>query len=62
MAGLAGVQMQPGVLLEEQLARAKQREKLQKEIAKLEKLAWAEKQPKRKFELMGKIQQLKSEV
>ena len=50
--------MQPSVPLEEQLAQAQQREKVQKEIAKLEKLAWAEKQPKKKFELMEKVKQL----
>lgn len=50
--------MQPSVPLEEQLAQAQQREKLQKEIAKLKKLAWAEKQPKKKFELMEKVKQL----
>ena len=52
VAGLAGVQVQQGTTLEEQLALAQKREKLQKEIAKLEKLAWTEKQPKRKFEIL----------
>ena len=33
--------------------------KLEKEIARLEKLAWAEKQPKKKFELVQKINSLK---
>lgn len=56
VAGLAGVQVQQGTTLEEQLALAQKRGKLQKEIAKLEKLAWAEKQPKRKFELMRSIE------
>lgn len=60
VAGLAGVQVAQGTTLEEQLAQAQQREKLQKEIAKLEKLAWAEKQPKRKFELMQQIRSLKN--
>ncbi|MBR4656649.1 MAG: DUF4391 domain-containing protein [Oscillospiraceae bacterium] len=35
------------------------REKLQKEIARLEKLAWAEKQPKRKFELAQMVAEQK---
>ena len=61
VAGLAGVQVQQGTTLEEQLALAQKREKLQKEIAKLEKLAWAEKQPKRKFELMQRIATYKEE-
>ena len=59
VAELAGVQVAQGTTLEEQLTQAQQREKLQKEIAKLEKLAWAEKQPKRKYELMQRISKLK---
>ena len=38
----------------------KQQEKLEKEIARLEKLARSEKQPKKKFELVQKINVLKS--
>ena len=37
------------------IERQQQREKLQKEIDRLEKLAWAEKQPKKKFELAQEI-------
>lgn len=59
VAGLAGVQVQQGSTLDEQIAKAQQREKLQKEIAKLEKMAWAEKQPRRKFELMNEIKKRK---
>lgn len=62
VAGLAGVQVAQGTTLEEQLAQAQQREKLQKEIAKLEKLAWAEKQPKRKFELMQMVIMLRQQL
>ena len=58
VAGLAGVQVQQGSTLDEQIAKAQQREKLQKEIAKLEKLAWAEKQPKRKMEIMRRLKTL----
>ena len=36
-----------------------QRQKLEKEIAKLEKLARAEKQPKKRFELYQRVQELK---
>ena len=50
------------VIYSKQLAAAVQREKLQKEIAKLEKLARAEKQPKRKFELVQKIHALQNEM
>ena len=38
----------------------KQQEKLEKEIARLKKLARSEKQPKKKFELVQKINVLKS--
>lgn len=46
--------------LGEQIADKEYRERLEKEIAKLEKLARAEKQPKKKFELVQKIKTLKS--
>lgn len=49
---IAGIDMEQGRTLDEQLAAAAQREKLQKEIARLEKLARAERQPKKKFELV----------
>ena len=45
--------------LAETIALTEKREKLQKEIARLEKLAWAEKQPKKKFELTERIRKLK---
>ena len=48
--------------LNEQLAMQQKREKLQKEIAKLEKLAWAEKQPKRKMELAQRKRALQNEL
>lgn len=44
--------------LGEQIADKERREKLEKEITKLEKLARAEKQPKKKFDLVQKIKQL----
>lgn len=58
---VAGVELRQDKTLDEQLAAAAQREKLQKEIAKLEKLARAEKQPKKKFELVQKIKELTRE-
>ena len=58
----AGMELQHDKTLDEQLAAAAQREKLQKEIAKLEKLARAEKQPKRKFELVQKAKELKQKL
>ena len=59
VAGIAGIELQQGSTLNEQIALQEKREKLQKEIAKLEKLAWAEKQPKKKFELVQRIRKLK---
>lgn len=48
--------------LGEQIAGKECREKLEKEIAKLKKLARAEKQPKKKFELVQKIKQLSKKI
>lgn len=53
------IRMQAGNTLDRQIAIDEQRAKLEKEIARLEKLAWAEKQPKKKFELVQKINDLK---
>lgn len=46
--------------LDEQIVIDEQKAKLQKEIARLEKQARAEKQPKKKFELVQMINKLKS--
>lgn len=62
VAQIAGIDREPGRALDEQLAQAAQREKLQKEIARLEKQAWAERQPKRKFELVQKIKAKQQEM
>lgn len=48
-----------GNTLDEQIAQNEQKAKLQKEIARLEKQARAEKQPNKKFELVQKINKLK---
>lgn len=47
--------------LAQAITQSEKREKLQKEIARLEKLAWAEKQPKKKYELVQKINALREE-
>ena len=57
VAGAAGVEVEQGRTLDEQLARQQKRQKLEKEIARLEKLAWAEKQPRRKIELAQQIKE-----
>lgn len=58
---VGGITIQQGKTLDEQIAADEEQAKLEKEIARLEKLAWAEKQPKKKFELVQKIQFLKKE-
>lgn len=62
VAQIAGIDREPGRNLDEQLAQAAQREKLQKEIARLEKQARAERQPKKKFELVQKIKAKQQEM
>lgn len=62
VAQIAGIDREPGRDLDEQLAQAAQREKLKKEIARLEKQARAERQPKKKFELVQKIKAKQQEV
>ena len=62
VAGIAGIELQQSGTLDEQIALQAKQEKLQKEIAKLEKAAWAEKQPKKKFELVQRIKQLHREL
>lgn len=61
VAGAAGVEVEQGRTLDEQLARQQKRQKLEKEIARLEKQAWAEKQPKRKMEIAERIKRLRAE-
>ena len=51
-----------GNTLDEQIAADEHRQKIEKEIAKLEKQARAEKQPKKKFELVQQIKKLKDEL
>ena len=56
------IQIEQGKTLDEQIAINEKRAKLQKEINKLEKLARAEKQPKRKFKLFTRINDLKAQL
>ncbi len=56
------IEIEGGNTLNEQIALDDRRAKLQKEIDKLEKQAWAEKQPKRKFELMQKYKALRQSL
>lgn len=64
---IAGTSLECGIGKEElslgdTIALNEKREKLQKEISRLEKLAWAEKQPKKKYEIAGQIHRLKEEL
>ena len=56
------VDIKEGNTLEEQIVADEQQAKLQKEIARLEKQARAEKQPKKKFELVQQIKDLKKGI
>lgn len=48
--------------LENDILKSEQREKIEKEITRLEKLARAEKQPRKKFELVEQVKKLKNEL
>ncbi len=59
---IGGITVEQGNTLDEQIAVDEYRHKIEKEIAKLEKQARTEKQPKKKFELAQKINALKKEI
>lgn len=59
---IGDIKVDQGNTLDEQIAVDEKRMKIQKEIAKLEKQARAERQPKKKFELAKKINELKKEI
>ena len=59
---IGGITVNQGNTLDEQIAAGEHRQKIEKEIAKLEKQARAEKQPKKKFELVQKANVLKKQL
>ena len=59
---VSGIELAHGKTLDEQIADHDKRAKLEKEIARLEKLARAEKQPKKKFELVQQLRALKQQI
>ena len=59
---IGGIQVQEGNTLHQQIAQDEQKAKLEKEIARLQKQLWAEKQPKKKFELNFKIKELQKQL
>lgn len=56
---IGGITIDQGNTLDEQIAADEYRQKIEKEIAKLEKQARTEKQPKKKFELVQRVKALK---
>lgn len=56
---IGSIEIESGRTLDGQIAADYERQKIQKEIERLEKLARAEKQPKKKFELVQEINKLK---
>ena len=59
---IGNINIENGNTLTQQIEIDEQRKKLEKEIAKLEKLARTEKQPKKKFELVQRIKNLQLEM
>ncbi len=59
---VGGVEIEGENTLDEQLAADDKRQRLQKEIGRLEKQARTEKQPNKKFELAQEINKLKKEL
>ena len=59
---IGGIQVQEGNTLDQQLAQDDQKAKLEKEIACLQKQLWAEKQPKKKFELLQRIKMMENKL
>lgn len=62
IAQIGSVQIEDGKTLDEQIQANAERDKLEKEITRLEKLARKESQPKKKFELVQKINELRKKV
>lgn len=62
VTGIAGIESEGENSLDEQIVLADRRKKLEREIERLEKKAWTERQPKRKVELAKRISKLKQEL
>lgn len=59
---IGGVSIADGNTLDEQIEADERRQRIEKEIAKLEKQARTEKQPKKKFELVQQIKKFQYEI
>ena len=55
---IGGVEIEQGNTLDEQIALDEERSKLQRQIERLERRAWNEKQPRKKFELAQEVKAL----
>lgn len=62
VAQIGGITIADNNTLDEQIQLDESRQKLEKEIAKLEKLARSEKQPRKKFELVQQLRKLEFEL
>lgn len=62
VASVGNVCVEQGNTLDEQIAADEKRQRFEKEIARLEKKARAEKQPKKKFEIVQQIRKLNIEA
>ena len=60
VAQISGIEIELGEDLDETIEKHEQKERLKREIARLEKMAQNEKTPKKKFELVQEITDLKS--
>lgn len=59
---IGGLHLENGNSLDMQIQKDTQKEKIKKEIERLEKQARAEKQPKKKFDLVSEIKKLKKDM
>lgn len=59
---IGSLELEKDNTLDEQIAVDEKRAKIEKEIVRLEKLARAEKQPRKKFELVEQVKKLKNEL
>lgn len=59
---IGGIHLQAGNTLDQQISQDEQKAKLEKEIERLQKLLWAEKQPKKKFELLQRIKTMEKKL
>lgn len=59
---IGGVQVEQGKSLDEQIELDERKAKLAKEIERLEKQAWSEKQPNKKFELAARMKAIKKQL